>query len=122
MKYVPPTFEPPYRVLLLAAAAHGWYQAPDTAARERILVAMRRWFAEWEERGARLLGSFDDDYFLAGQPAALDYSIYVLYEVESLDVIAGLVQLVREEIDGIRLDSCMRLEARIGRPLFLVSN
>lgn len=122
MEYVPPSFEPPYRVLLLAAAGHGWYQAPDEPARERILAAMRRWFAEWEARGARLLASFDDDYFVAGQPTALDYSIYVIFEVDSLDVIAGLVQLVREEMDGVRLDSCMRLEARVGRPLFLVAN
>jgi hypothetical protein len=121
VKYVPPTFEPPYRVLLLAAAGHGWYQAQGQAERERILVAMRRYFDEWESRGARLLASFDDDYFLVGQPAALDYSIYVVYEVDSLELVAAMIQRVREEIDGVRLDSCLRLEARIGRPLFLVS-
>ncbi len=121
MEYVPPTFEPPYRVLLLASAGHGWYQAPGRAERERILAAMQRYFDEWESGGARLLASFDDDYFVMGQPAALDYSIYVLYEVDSLDHVARMVQRAREEVDGLRLDSCMRLEARIGRPLFLLS-
>jgi hypothetical protein len=121
VKYVPPTFEPPYRVLLLAAAGHGWYQAKGQAEREQMLLAMRRYFDEWESRGARLLASFDDDYFLVGQPAALHYSIYVVYEVDSLELVAAMIQRVRDEIDGVRLDACLRMEARIGRPLFLVS-
>jgi hypothetical protein len=107
--------------MLLAAASQGWYQAPDQAARKRILKALDSFFAEWEARGARLLGSFDDDYFLVGQPAPLDYSIYCLYEVDDLGLVAALIQRVREEIEGVRLDGCFRMEARIGRPLFLVS-
>jgi hypothetical protein len=106
---------------VLAAAARNWYTAPDQAARERMLVRMRRFFDGWEEGGARLLASFDDDYFAFGQPSSLDYSIYVLYEVDSLDLVAGRIQSAREEIDGLRLDSCFRVECRIGRPLFLVA-
>ena len=120
MEYVPPAFEPPYRVMLFAAAAHGWYQAADDAERERILSRLRAFFDEWEARGARLLYSFDDDYFVTGQPSSLDYSIYVQYEVDSLDVIAAMIQRVREEVDGIRLDRSFRMEARVGRPLFLL--
>lgn len=121
MEYDPPSFEPPHRVMLLAAASHGWYQAADQATRERILTALRRYYAEWEERGARLIGSFDDDYFLVGQPAPLHYSIYCLYEVDDLGLVAALIQRLREEIEGVRLDACFRMEARIGRPLFLVA-
>jgi len=120
MEYVPPTFEPPYRVLLFAAAARAWYGAPDDAARGRMLTRMQQFFDGWEERGARLLASFDDDYFAFGQPSSLDYSIYVLYEVDSLDLVAERIQSAREEIDGLRLDSCFRVECRIGRPLFLL--
>ena len=119
MEYVPPAFQPPYRVMLLAAAAHGWYQS-DNAERERILARLRAFFDEWETRGARLLYSFDDDYFVTGQPSSLDYSIYVQYEVDSLDVIAAMIQRVREEVDGVRLDRSFRMEARVGRPLFLL--
>jgi hypothetical protein len=120
MEYVPPAFEPPYRVMLFAAAAQGWYQAADDAERERILGGLGAFFDEWEERGARLLYSFDDDYFVTGQPSSLDYSIYVQYEVDSLDVVAAMIQRVREEVDGIRLDRSFRMEARVGRPLFLL--
>jgi hypothetical protein len=120
MKYLPPAFEPPYRVMLFAAAAHGWYQAADNLERERILARLGGFFDEWEAAGARLLYSFDDDYFVTGQPSSLDYSIYVQYEVDSLDVVAAMIQRVREEVDGIRLDSSFRMEVRIGRPLFLL--
>jgi hypothetical protein len=120
MEYVPPAFEPPYRVMLFAAAAHGWYQATDEVERDRILIRLRAFFDEWEERGARLLYSFDDDYFVTGQPSSLDYSIYVQYELDSLDVVAAMIQRVREEVDGVRLDRSFRMEARVGRPLFLM--
>ena len=120
MEYVPPTFEPPHRVLLFAAAAREWYRAPDEAARRRMLERMRRFFEGWEAGGARLLASFDDDYFAFGQPSSLDYSIYVLYEVDSLDLVVERIQSAREEIDGLRLDSCFRVECRVGRPLFLL--
>src|SRR5438093_8398100 len=119
MEYVPPAFEPPYRVLLFAAAAHGWYQAAEDE-RKRILIMLGAFFDEWEEHGARLLYSFDDDYFVTGQPSSLDYAIYVQYEVDNLDVVAAMIQRVREEVDGIRLDRSFRMEARVGRPLFLL--
>ncbi|MBA3376823.1 MAG: hypothetical protein H0U00_13610 [Actinobacteria bacterium] len=122
MHYAPPSFQSPHRVMLLTAASHGWYQAADQSARERILVQLRRFYERWEEAGARLLGSFDDDYFLVGQPSPLHYSIYTLYEVDEIDFIPALMNSLREEVDGLRLDSCFRMEARIGRSLFLVPN
>jgi hypothetical protein len=121
VEYVPPAFEPPYRVLLLVAAGPGWYQAADTAERERILRRFQDFFDGWAAAGARLVGSFDDDYFVVGQPSSLGWSIFVLYEVPSLDVIAERINSVREEVDGVRLDRCFRMEARVGRNLFLLS-
>jgi hypothetical protein len=120
--YAPPSFQAPHRVMLFAAASHGWYQAPDDQARERILAQLRRFYERWPDHGATLLGSFDDDYFMVGQPSPLHYSIYALYEVESIEFIPGLMQSLREDVDGVRLDACFRMEVRIGRPLFLVPN
>ena len=120
MPYERPNFGPPYRVLLLAAASQGWYSAADAAARDRLLERLRGWFAQWRERGARLLVSFDDDLFLVGQPAPLPYSIYVVYEVDELDIVVAALAALRDEVDGIRLDAAFRMEARLGRPLFLL--
>ena len=70
------------------------------------------------ERGARLVGSVDDDLFVTGQPASLPYSIYVLYDVDEL---GPVVQLVHE-LRASELRRLLRVEARIGRPLFLLDN
>jgi hypothetical protein len=118
--YVPPTFAPPYRVLLMSAATDGWFQRPDNSMRELVVARMRRFFREWEERGATLLASVDDDYFLVGQPTSLEYTIFLIYEVPSLDIVADLIASVREDVDGVRLDRYFRFEARVGRQLFVV--
>ena len=67
--------------------------------------------------GARLVASFDDDLFATGQPSSLPYSIYALYDVDDLTVIVTMVHELRVE-----LGQMLRLEARIGRPLFLLEN
>jgi hypothetical protein len=117
--YERPNLEPPYRVLLLAAATDGWYGA-TAAERERLLGRLAAWFDAWTERGARLLASFDDDLFMVGQPAPLAYSVYVVYELDDLALVPRTLGELREEVDGIRLDAAFRMEARVGRRLFLL--
>jgi hypothetical protein len=117
--YVPPSFEGPHRVLLLSAATEGWFQRPDNEMREVVVARMRRFFREWEERGATLLASMDDDYFLVGQPTSLPFTIFVIFEVPDLAIVADLIQGVREEVDGVRLDRYFRFEVRVGRQLFV---
>jgi hypothetical protein len=114
--FEPPTLAPPHRVLVLLAATSGWYDA-TTERREHALDSLRRLFAQAEARGARLVGSFDDDLFVTGQPASLPYSIYVLYDVDDLRVVVELVH----ELRASELAAMFRLEARIGRPLFLLA-
>jgi hypothetical protein len=120
--YERPTFETPHRVLLLGAATEGWYQAADERERERLLERLGAWFARWPERGARLLVSFDDDLFMVGQPVPLAYSMYVVYEVDDLGVVAQILGELRDEVDGIRLDTAFRMEVRVGRRLFLLAD
>ena len=120
MEYVAPSFEPPYRVLVLVAAGPGWYEVEDAAARERVLTRLRSFFDGWRDGGARLVGSFDDDYFVVGQPSSLGWSIFVLYEVPSLDLVVERINSTREALDGERLDRAFRMEVRVGRSLFLL--
>jgi chlorite dismutase len=117
MQYATPAFEPPYRVLLLAASTDGWYQAP-AVEREQALDSLSGLLGRAQAQGARLIGSFDDDVFATGQPLSLPYSIYVLYEVDDLNVIVRLVHELRVS----PLGRMLRLEARVGRPLFLLAN
>lgn len=114
MEYQEPQFGPPHRVLVLIASTDGWYAAA-AAERERATDGLRVLLRDAESEGAHLLGSFDDDLFLTGQPSPLQYSIVLLYDVDDLEVIVRLVHRVRSE-----LGSFLRLEARIGRTLFVL--
>jgi hypothetical protein len=115
--YAPPSLSTPYRVLVLIAATDGWYSG-TSETRSQALDELARLFARMREDGVRLVGSFDDDLFATGQPLALPYSIYVLVDVDDLDSVVRLIHEVRSSALGAML----RLEARIGRPLFLLDN
>ncbi len=118
MEYATPSFEPPYRVLVLAAATEGWFAA-TAEERSPLLEQLEQLFERFEAGGAaRLVGSFDDDLFATGQPLSLPYSIYALYDVDDLSVLVRLTH----EIRSSELARVFRLEARIGRPLFLLDN
>lgn len=119
MEYVPPVYRPPHRVMVRAAATRGWYDASQEERVERYLPRFRQVLARWTEIGARHIASFDDDYFVTGEPSGFGSSIFLLYDVDDPSVVAAMIQEVREEIDGVRLDRCFRFDARIGRPLFL---
>lgn len=115
--YTAPSFTPPYRVLVLIASTAGWYAAPSEE-RGRALARMAELLRASEERGARLVGSMDDDLLATGQPSSLPYSIYVLYDVDDLEIIVRMVH----ELRASELGGLLRMEARIGRPLFLLAN
>jgi hypothetical protein len=100
----------------------GYYTASTDARRDAILPSMKALLDGWEELGARLIGSFDDDLFIVGPPASVDFSIYVLFEIPTLDILVQMLQQVREVTAGVRLDEYIRFEARVGRPLFLASD
>jgi hypothetical protein len=117
MEYAAPSFDPPYRVLILAASTSGWFAASERD-RARALDPLRGVLERAAASGARLVGSFDDDLFATGQPLSLPYSIYVIYDVDDLAVIVRMAHDVRSS----ELTRMLRLEARIGRPLFLLEN
>lgn len=117
MEYATPSFEPPYRVLVLAASTGGWYAASDEE-RASALDLLAGLLDRVATHGARLVGSFDDDLFATGQPLSLPYSIYALYDVDDLGVIVRMAH----ELRSSELANMLRLEARIGRRLFLLDN
>ena len=115
--YRRPVFEPPHRVLVLVASTASWY----TASREERGSALEELSALFDRaatRGARLVGSIDDDLFVTGQPSSLPYSIYVLLDVDDPGVAVEMVH----ELRSSDLGTLLRMEIRIGRPLFLLEN
>lgn len=115
-----PQFPVPCRVLLLGAATQGWFQASDEERRGVVLPRFRRVIEEWKELGAKPLATLDDDLFMVGEPGSPDFTWYLLFEVPSLEVPCAMLQRLRVTVDGGRLDKYIRIEAKIGRPFFLL--
>ena len=112
----------PLRVVILGAATEGWYQASAEDRRDRILPRMEAMFAEWRGMGARVLATLDDDLLMTGQPAGTGWSWYLTMDVPDIETVARMIDAVRLEVDGVRLDRVIRLETRIGRPFFLLED
>jgi hypothetical protein len=119
-EFVAPKIPSPLRVIFLGASTDGWYKAAADERREQVLPAMQALFDEWLEMGAKPLATVDDDLFMVGAPGSPDFTWYFIYEVPSIEIIAAMIHRVRADRDGVRLDRYMRLEAKMGRPFFLI--
>ncbi|WP_425053444.1 hypothetical protein [Psychromarinibacter sp. S121] len=122
VEFQAPTIPNPLRVIILGATTEGWLNASGEDRREKILPRMKAMFAEWLEMGSKALATVDDDLFMVGQPSTPDFTWYLIFEVPDQRTLAGMIQCVRQEKDGVRLDRYMRLEARVGRPFFLLED
>lgn len=118
--FVPPELPSPRRVILLGAATRAWYSASPEVQRERVLPRFKAVVEEWLALGARPLGSLDDDLFMVGEPGSPDFTWYLLFDVPTLEIVAAMIQRIRESVGGVRLDEYVRFEARTGRPFFLL--
>lgn len=110
----------PHRVIVLGAATEGWYGASDEDRGTRILPRFQQLMDEWRELGARPLATLDDDLFMGGPPETAGFTWYLMFEVDSLDILAAMTQRVRETVDGVRMDKYVRFQARVGRPFYLL--
>jgi hypothetical protein len=117
---VTPRLPTPRRVILLGAATSAYYESSDEDRRTRILPRFKQLVEEWKELGARVLGTLDDDLFMVGQPGSPDFTWYLLFDVDRLETVVAMIQRIRENVDGVRMDEYVRFEARVGRPFFLL--
>jgi hypothetical protein len=101
-------------VQVLLASMPGWYDL-DADARGPVVDGLRAALAGLAADGARLVGSFDDDLLVTGQPATVLHSISILYDVDDLAPVVGFVHRIRTELGRF-----FRVEARVGRRLFLL--
>jgi hypothetical protein len=116
--WTPQRYGPPYRVMLVGAGTEVFFQATDEERLQVFLPRFKQMIAEWEELGARPLGTFVDDVFQMGETAEPFWAWYLIFEVDTPDIAAQLIQAARETVDGVRLDKWIRLEVRFGRPFY----
>jgi hypothetical protein len=108
----------PYRVVMMGAPLERWFGLTEEEKSQRFLPGFTRMLAAWEELGAEVVGSLTDDLLNVGPPATLDFVWFLLFDVMSLDVLAAMINEIRREVDGVRMDAYVRFEARVGRPFY----
>jgi hypothetical protein len=103
--------------------AFGLTQSFFTEDRSRIpaiMESLKREFGDLEGRfGVRVLGTLDDDETMVGATGSWPWTCYVLAEAPDRNAVAAVCNLLREvEVGGVRLWKYLKVEARVGRPLF----
>ena len=85
-----------------------------------IMDALLEAFAGLEERfGVKVLGTLDDDEMMIGATDTWPWTCYILAEVPDQSAVAAICNLIRQtEVGDARLWKYLKIEARIGRPLF----
>ena len=92
----------------------------DRARIPLVMEALKQGFADLETRfGVRVLGTLDDDETMIGATETWPWTCYILAEVSDRAAAASVCNLLREiEVGDARLWKYLKIEARIGRPLF----
>lgn len=122
VKFVNPRVPDPLRVIILASITEGWSQGTDEERMEKMLPRLKQMLDEWKEMGAQVRATIDDDLLMVGRPGSTGVNWYLIYDVPGLDVLAEMLHRVRVTVDGVRLDHFVRMEARVGRPFFLLES
>jgi len=108
----------PHRILVLGGGLPAYFGAPEEEKRDVFLPRFRALLAEWEELGARVVASFCDDVLQVGPVLATAWAWYLIFDVDELETAATMIERVRAEVDGVRLDRYVRFEVRVGRPFW----
>jgi hypothetical protein len=109
----------PFQALFCLGVTQSWFDS-DRATRGEVVDAMKRSFDDLEGRfGVKVLGTFDDDEMMVGQSVSWPWTGYILAEVGDVESVIAVCDLIRETpVGDVQLWKYMRIEARIGSPLF----
>ena len=107
------------RVLFCIGVTQSFFDE-DPARVPLIVEGITQSFSDLGARfGVNVLGTIDDDELMVGSSASWPWTAYILADAPSLEAVAAVCNLVREsEVGGFRLWRYLRIEARVGRPLF----
>lgn len=110
------------RVLFCFGVTQSFFEA-DPASVPAIAKAITEAFDDLAGRfGVRVLGTMDDDELMVGSSVVWPWTAYVLADVPDLETVAKVTNILREaEVEGARLWKYLRVEARVGRPLFFAN-
>ncbi|WP_246256971.1 hypothetical protein [Amycolatopsis anabasis] len=94
--------------------------AADEAERRDVFTATKGAFADLRGRfGVEVLGTLDDDELVVGPADGYPWTAYILADVPDYRTVTQVCDIVRgTELPGGKLWRYLKIEARIGRPLF----
>jgi hypothetical protein len=73
--------------------------------------------------GITVLGTMDDDELMVGASPVWPWTAYILADAPDLESVTAVCNIVRTaEVGSHRLWRYMRIEARVGRPLFFANS
>jgi hypothetical protein len=86
----------------------------------QLIPAIKAAFDDLAGRfGVSVLGTMDDDELMVGPSVVWPWTAYVLADAPDLDAVTKVCSLLRDTTVGeYALWRYMRVEARVGRPLF----
>jgi hypothetical protein len=106
------------RVLFCIGILQRFFDADDEG-RPEVVEAFIAAFRDLDRFGIRVLGTFDDDNIMVGASPQWPWTAYILAQAPDLDAVAAVCDLIRQaKVGRHRLWRFMRIEARIGNPLF----
>ncbi len=105
------------RLILRGAFVDGWTQC-DQEEKNRVFNYWVGIHKKWEEMGAELITTLDDEVSMAGSPGLRMWNFYEIYEIPNLEIVKKMLDHFRiEDPEEIRLDKYFRIEAVTGFPI-----
>jgi len=107
------------RVLFCFGVSQSFFEE-DPARVPALAGAITEAFEDLSGRfGVRVLGTMDDDELMVGSSVVWPWAAYILADAPSLQAVTAVCNILREtEVGAAKLWKYMRVEARVGRPLF----
>jgi hypothetical protein len=110
---------PALRVLFCFGVTQGFFDEEPARVGE-IVGAITAAFEDLGGRfGLDVLGTMDDDELMVGASPTWPWTCYILADAPDLETVTRVCNILREaEVGGSRLWRYLKVEARVGRPLF----
>lgn len=113
----PKQYDWPWRMIVRGAFQDAWSTAPQ-AEKNDVFAAWQELHVKWQELGARLIVTLDDELSMAGQPRARLWNFYSVWEIPDPALTYELTSLYRvEDPSVIRLDKYFSIELLVGKPI-----
>lgn len=107
----------PWRMIVQGWFEDAWWQATD----EERQVAYEGWIGlhrQWQQLGARLICTIDDELNLVGRPRGGGWSFYTIWEIPTPALTYELLTMLHTPLrSGHKLTSYFSLQTVVGKPI-----